>query len=289
MYYNEKGDNMANNGRKKYIILGIVGIVAIMALLTVNSIKEGRKLNFFEKAIKDSATFVMDISYKPIGFIKGKIKESNEKSKMYKKYKKIKEIAEKSDSYKARIKELENENNKLKESLDLQNTLTDYKKINASVVNRNVGSWYNTLTINKGSKSGIKDGMAVVVNKGLIGKIISVSNFTSTVKLLSTDELSNKISVKIELEDKSIYGLLTSYDQEKKVYLVEGISDGAEIKSGSKVVTTGLSEIFPSGILIGEVKDVTMDKYELAKAVRVKPSVNFDDFNIVTVLDRESK
>ena len=280
---------MVKKGKnKRYIVLAILIVIAFMIAITTKSIKENRDLNFFEKAIKDSTTFVMNIANKPFEFIKDKLKENKEKNQMYKEYKKLKSKAEKSDLYLARIEELENEIDDLKESLDLE-TITGYKEINATVVNRNVGSWYNNVTINKGSKSGIKEGMAVITNKGLIGKIINVSNFTSTVKLLATDELSNKISVKIQLDDKNVYGLLTSYDKKKNIYLVEGISDNDEINVGSKVVTTGLSEIFPSGILVGEVKKVTKDKYELAKALEVTPAVDFDDINIVTVLDRDSK
>ena len=280
---------MVKKGKnKRYIVLAILIVIAFMIAITTKSIKENRDLNFFEKAIKDSTTFVMNIANKPFEFIKDKLKENKEKNQMYKEYKKLKSKAKKADLYLARIEELENEIDDLKESLDLE-TITGYKEINATVVNRNVGSWYNNVTINKGSKSGIKEGMAVITNKGLIGKIINVSNFTSTVKLLATDELSNKISVKIQLDDKSVYGLLTSYDKKKNIYLVEGISDNDEINVGSKVVTTGLSEIFPSGILVGEVKKVTKDKYELAKALEVTPAVDFDDINIVTVLDRDSK
>ena len=275
--------------KKRYIILAVLICFALVIVLTTRSIKEGRRLNFFEKAIKDSTTFVMDVLSKPVKMVKKQLKENKEKNKMYKEYKKLKNRAERSKVYEARIKELEGEMDDLKEALELNDTITDYKEINAEVVNRNVGAWYNTLNINKGSKSGIKEGMAVVVNKGLIGKVINVGNFTSTVKLLSTDELSNKISVKIEQDDKSIYGLLVSYNKKKNIYLIEGISDNTEIKNGSKVVTTGLSEIFPSGILIGEVKNVTKDKYDLARAVEVTPSVNFNDINIVTVLDRNSK
>ena len=280
---------MVKKGKnKRYIVLAILIVIAFMIAITTKSIKENRDLNFFEKAIKDSTTFVMNIANKPVEFIKDKLKENKEKNQMYKEYKKLKSKAKKADLYLARIEEIENEIDDLKESLDLE-TITGYKEINATVVNRNVGSWYNNVTINKGSKSGIKEGMAVITNKGLIGKIINVSNFTSTVKLLATDELSNKISVKIQLDDKNVYGLLTSYDKKKNIYLVEGISDNDEINVGSKVVTTGLSEIFPSGILVGEVKKVTKDKYELAKALEVTPAVDFDDINIVTVLDRDSK
>lgn len=280
---------MTNDEKKRYIILIVLVLVAVMFGLTTKAVKENRNLNFLEKSIKDTTTFVMKTLYKPIGFIKEKIKEGNEKDKMYKEYKKLKEKVAKIDSDKARIKTLENEVDDLKKSLELNSSLTEYKKINATVVNRIGGNWYNILTIDKGSKAGIKEGMAVVVNEGLIGKIINVSNFSSTVKLLTTDELNNKMSVQIQVDDKNIYGLLSKYDSEKKVYLIEGISDGSEIKKGSSVTTTGLTEAFPSGILIGEVKDVVVDDYELAKVVEVTPSVNFNDINIVTVLDRDIK
>ena len=280
---------MKNNGSKRYIILGILVVVAIMFGLTTKAVKENRNLNFFEKSIKDSTTFVMKILYKPVSFVKEKIKENNEKDKMYKEYKKLKKKAERSDLYKAQIQNLEQEVDDLKKSLELNKSLTEYKKINATVVNRGVGSWYNTLTIDKGSKSGIKNGMAVIIDEGLIGKVINVSNFSSTVKLLTTDELSNKMSVQIEVDGKSVYGLLSKYDSKENIYLIEGISDGTEIKEGALVTTTGLTEVFPSGILIGKVKDVVVDDYELAKVVEVTPSVDFTDINIVTVLDRGTK
>ena len=280
---------LKNGNKKKYIILIGLIIVAIMVVVTAISVKENRRLNFFEKAIKDSTTFISRVVYKPIGLVKNKIKENNEKNRIYKEYKKLKNNSDKVKSYEVRIKELEREVDNLKKTVEVNQVITDYKKINASVVNRNVGSWFNTININKGSKAGIKEGYAVITDKGLIGKIVSVSNFTSTVKLLSTDEAINKISVKIEVDDKSIYGLLSSYDKKNNTYLVEGISDNTEIPNGAKVVTTGLTDAFPAGILIGEVKSVTKDRYELAKAVLVTPSVDFNDIDIVTVLDRDIK
>ena len=274
---------------KKYLIFSFIIIVVVAIFLTSKNIKENRKLNFFEKTIKDTTSLVINITSKPFKFIHNKNVERKEKNKMYKEYKKLKEEAKKANMYKSRIKELEKEVETLEKSLKLNDTIADYKEINAEVINRNVGKWYNTLNINKGSKAGIKNGMAVIVSEGLIGKVINVSNFTSTVKLLTTDELSNKISIKIETEEKSLYGLLTSYNNNKNIYLIEGISSNTSIKKGDKVVTTGLSEIFPSGILVGTVKKVTLDKYELATAIEVTPSVDFDDIKIVTVLDRDAK
>ena len=278
---------MKKKKNTRYIVLGVVLLVAVCLGITVKNVKENRKLNFFEKAIKDSSTLVIRVVNLPFDMIKDKIHEHNEKNRIYKKYKKLQDKISKTELYVAEIRELQDEITALKEQLKLDGTMSEYTYIHANVINRNVSSWYNTLTIDKGSKKGIKQGQAVVVNQGLIGKIIRVSNFTSTVKLLTTDELSNKISVKVKLNDKSVYGLLSNYDAKCKCYLIEGISDSDEISENSEVVTTGLSESFPSGILIGHVTKVVMDEYNLTKMVQVKPSANFDDITIVSVLKRE--
>ena len=273
--------------KKKYIIIGIILVVCLMIFKTARSVKEDRELNFFEKIVKDSVGFVEKIVYAPIDFVKDKIDIQKEKDRIYKKYKKIDEEKIKKDSYKAQIEELNKEIDELKSLLDLNSTISDYTPINATVINRNVGYWYNTITIDKGSHDGIEEGYAVIVNDGLIGKVVAVSEFTSSVRLLTSDEVKNKISVKINIEGKSIYGLLSSYDSKNNIYIIEGISDIEELKEGSYVTTTGLSELFPSGILIGTIKSVTYDNYQLTKVVEVIPSVNFDDINYVSVLKRE--
>lgn len=280
---------MKKRNKKKYIIIGIILLVGIMVFVTAKSDREGKKLNFFEKAIKDSVNFVEKILYAPIDFVKDKIDLQKEKDRIYKKYKNIEKEKIKKESYKARIDELNNEINELKDLLDLNNITSDYTMINATVINRNVNYWHNTLTIDKGSHDGIEEGYAVVVNEGLIGKVVGVSEFTSSVKLLTSDEISNKISIKINKEGKSIYGLLASYDNKNNTYIIEGISDIDELEIGSYVTTTGLSELFPSGILIGTIKKVTYDKYELTKVVEVTPSVDFNDITYVSVLKREVK
>lgn len=274
------------NNRNKYIIFGIIVVIIIGLIITVACVKEERNLNFFEKAVKDTVTYTSKVLYMPIGFIKEKIEINKEKNEIYKKYEKLKEKAEKSDYYKAQVLELQTEIKNLKESLVLNNVLSEYEPINANIVNRNVGYWYNTIVIDKGSKNNVKKGMAVVVNSGLVGKVIKTSNFTSTVKLLTADELNGNISVKIKLDSKDVYGLLTGYNKETNTYKIEGISESDEIKEGAIVTTTGLSDIFPSGILVGNVKSVTADNYDLTKIVEVTPSVDFNDISVVTVLNR---
>ena len=97
-----------------------------------------------------------------------------------------------------------------------------------------------------------------------------------------------KISVKIKVSDEYYYGLLTGYDKDKKTYIIEGISNNIDIPNDSVVTTTGMSEIFPSGILIGKVSESNTDNFELSKIIYVKTDVNYDNIEYVTVLKRES-
>lgn len=182
--------------------------------------------------------------------------------------------------------ELEKEIEELKTMLDLKTMLSDKTIIPANVIIRNVGFFYDTVTINKGIKDGIKEGMAVIVKDGLVGKTTFVSNNTSDVQLLTSSSVG-KISVKIKSKDKYVYGLLTSYDREKNIYLIEGISENISLSVGEDVITTGYGDTFPSGILIGKVKSITTDHFDLAKIIEVTPSANVHDFSIVAVLKRE--
>jgi len=276
------------NNKLKYIIIIIVSFALLLGISSY-TIDEDKDLNFFEKAMKDTTTFITKIFYAPIKFVSNELEVFNEKKNLYKKYTKLKEKVEKTDLYYAQIEELQKEVTELKSTLDLNATLSEYTYINATVVNRNIGYWYNNLTIDKGSKNGVKKGDAVITSNGLIGKITNVSNFSSTVKLLTSDEISNKISVKINSNDEYLYGLLIGYDTESNKYKIEGITNSKTIKEGDLVTTTGLTDYFPSGILIGKVSKVVKDEYDLNSVVEVTPAVNFENISIVTVLNRKAE
>lgn len=272
---------------KKYIVLIVLLIVAIFLGLAVHILNTERKLSPFEKIIKDSVLFVNKIIYAPFSFVSSKIEEVKDKNNLYEKYKELESNTEKIDSLKATNEELKKQLDEMKGLLELNQTLAENSYVNASVINRNLDYFSSTITIDKGENNGVKIGMAVVTNKGLIGKIVSTSNFYSTVKLLTSEDINNKTSVKIKNNDKYIYGLLSGY---KDGYLIiEGIDTNEKIEDDSIVTTTGLGGIFPSGILVGAVKGSSKDNFDLAMTVLVKSNVNFDDINFVTILKRNAE
>ena len=272
----------------KYIIL-IVLIAIIVFLVIINAVmKNNRNTNFIGGVFKESVLFVNKVVNTPINFVKDKVDEKKEQKDLLKKYNKLKEKYKNTEDLRLENKELEKEIKELKKALDLKNILSDYKKINSTTLNRNLGYWYQNITIDKGKKDGIKKDMAVINSDGLIGTIYKTSNNTSTVQLLTSNQF-NKISVKIEVKDKYVYALLTKYNEEDNTFTLEGISENTKIPIDSKVTTTGMGSIFPSGILVGKVLSIETDSYDLAKIIKIKSDVNFNDLNVVTVLKRNEK
>lgn len=272
-----------SKNRRLFLILLIVIIVLAVLFYTV---KKDRNLNTFESLIKDTIVEIEKIIYKPINGFNNMIEEFTSLKNVKKENQILKSNVEKMESTEAENIELKQEIERLKEELNIEHVLTDYDYLNATVISRNSFYWYNMLTIDKGSHNGIKEGMVVINSTGLIGKITNVSTFSSDVKLITTNDTNNKISVTVTNGDTKLTGIINGYDYEKGLLTVEGISNTATVSNGDYVYTSGLGGVFPSGILIGKVENITTDVYDLSKIINVKPSAKFDDINFVTILKR---
>ena len=185
------------------------------------------------------------------------------------------------------IFELQREIQELKEINGLSSTLTEFDSVTALVLNRNRMYWFNTITINLGSDAGIEEDMAVISGEGLIGRVQKVSKNTSEVKLITTNDINSKISVTIQSADDTIYGIMSGYDSQENLLEISSTNKDIENLEGSKVYTSGMGGIFPSGILIGEVFKIEEDKYDVSKTIKVTPASNFSNFRFVKVLIRK--
>ena len=250
---------------KKKIIMVITGgitFIFVITLLFYYFLSDNLTNNFVFKNLKDlsaSITYIL-----PNTYIKNNNKELN---------------IEINNDYKKEIEEL-------KKTLKLNTLLSDKEYVNATVIKRSMNYWYNVLTIDKGERDGIKEGEAVINSEGLIGKIIKTNKHTSDIKLLISKTNDNYISAEFNIDNTIYYGLIDEYNLEKnELYLKNVIGDFNKEKVGDvNVLTSGLSDSFSSGLLIGKIKDVKKDTYGISNIMVITPSVNFNNLNIVTVV-----
>lgn len=272
---------------KKQLIISFIALIFIIIAFFSFTLKEDRQLNKFESLIKDTVVSIQKVIFYPFRFVIDKIDDYGELVNIRKKYQKLLPEVSRIDSLKTENIELRKQLEAMKEELSIDYTLNEYAYLNATVVYRNVSSWYNTITVDKGTYNGVEVGMVVVNSQGLIGKVVSTTTFTSDIRLITTKETDNKISITISNGDNKINGLIKNYNYHTKYLEVEGVSNTENIDIGDYVYTSGLGEIFPSGILIGRVADISTDEYDLAKIIDVTPIADFNDINYVAILKRK--
>lgn len=163
-------------------------------------------------------------------------------------------------------KELES---KYEALLDEQNINYSREVIGCKVIERNIYNFFDEVIINKGSSDGISEGMAVINSKGLVGVINKVFEHTSYVDLVTSGELA--ISVKVN----NSYGILKNGH-------ITNIVNYEEIEEGTPIYTSGLTKV-AEGILVGEVRNVSLDKYELEKIIDVD-MLDIKNINFVFVI-----
>ena len=184
------------------------------------------------------------------------------------------------------INSLKEDINNLEKLNNISLSISDYDLINSTIIGRNIEYWFNTLTINKGSIDGIELDMAVIDNNGLIGRISSVTRNTSTIKLITTNDIKNKVSAVIHNNKDNIYGIINGYDSKSNLLSLI-ITDNMKIEKNSIVETTGMGGVFPSGILIGKVFDIIKKEDDVTNVVRVIPSSDIKGARYVSVIKRK--
>jgi len=150
--------------------------------------------------------------------------------------------------------------------------------IAARVIGKEQAALSKTLWINKGAAHGLKSGMPVLVPPGLIGKLTDVSWHNSKVLLL-IDESSN---VDVLIQRTRVQGIVRGAGSRGCV--VRYISKIQDVKEGDVVVTSGLSNLFPKGLLIGKVTHVDRMDVGLFLQIRVTPFADFAALEEVMVL-----
>lgn len=277
------------NLEKKYIVLIVIIIIMLILGILSYSLKKKEKLNTFETILKDGIVSIENVIFYPFRSLVNSVNDFKLLKDVKKENDILKKEIDKHESIIAENTELKRQLDALKQELNINYTLTDYDYVNATVTSRNINYWYNTITINKGSKDGIKVEMPVINSNGLLGKVINTTNYTSTVRLITTSDTNNKISVSIISDNEKLNGVINGYNFDTKTLLVEGISNTKTVRIGDFVYTSGLGGVFPSGILVGTVESITTDSYDLSKIINVKLSANFEDINFVSVLKRKSE
>ncbi|MBU9711025.1 rod shape-determining protein MreC [Evansella tamaricis] len=267
----------------KRLIVLLVCIIILVALIGY-SMSERRSLTWPEQFITDSVGWVQSAFSRPAHFVAGFFENLDDMRNLYEENKILKSHLDEYASLQVELNDLRRQNEELKDSLGVRDNLYDYTVRSALVIHRSPDRWNEFIGINKGAQDGIEENMAVMTSKGLIGKIHQVSQFTSTIQLLSDQARNNRISAFVDSDNK-INGFIEGIDSETGYLHFTMIDIRAELEEGQLVVTSGLGGVFPDGLLIGEIISFETDEFGLSQTAYVKPTADFYNIDYVLVIE----
>ena len=148
----------------------------------------------------------------------------------------------------------------------------------APVIGRDPSAFLQSVSIGIGSDQGIRFGMPVVTDRGLVGRIFEVNATSARVQLLSDPEFS----VNVKLLGSPAEGVLAA--QPNGELWIELLDQDAAVESGALVLTSGLGGGFPADIPVGQVISVRRRDFELFQRATLQPAVDFEGLEVVLVI-----
>ncbi|OLO40540.1 rod shape-determining protein MreC [Alkalihalophilus pseudofirmus] len=270
----------------KRLIVLMVSIIILVALIGY-SMSDRDRLTWPEQFMKDTVGWVQTLVSKPAHFAAGFFENLSELQGIYAENQVLKARLEEYAQVSVERNMLKVENDTLKATLEIEETLSDYQMRTATVIHRNPDRWSEYIGINRGSEHGIERNMAVITSGGLIGKVHQVGQFSSKVQLLTDNDRTNRVSAMVQADDP-VYGFIEGFDQESGLLMLKKMDIDADIEVEQTVTTSGLGGVYPRGLIIGEIVEIVPDEYGLTKNAYIQPAANFYGLDYVLVIERTS-
>ena len=175
------------------------------------------------------------------------------------------------------------ENERLRSLLDAQSSYESLDPIYARVIARDAGQWFGTFSVNRGTNDGVTVGMAVVNGDGLVGRVYEAG--LNYAKVLSIIDTRSRLSCLVQrTRDEGILrGGMSDTDNaaECSVYYLPNVNN---IVPGDVVVTSGTDQIYPKGLPIGTITQISLSAGSEGNFAVVSPSVDFLHIEEVLIL-----
>ena len=180
--------------------------------------------------------------------------------------------------------EVKAENNQLMALLGESEKYPEFEYQYAKVILRSVDDYSATYTLNKGENDGIRPNMVVISSGGLAGKIIETTGDTS-ILLAITDSRCGVPALSEASRDMGIVKGVSDSGTTAGYCVMTELPTNAIIKPGDTVITSGMGEVFPKGITVGTITEVSKGNLnQINSSARLTPAVDFDHLENVLII-----
>ena len=157
--------------------------------------------------------------------------------------------------------------------------------ISARVINNSVHKQHNYITLDKGSKHGVRPDMGISTVNGVIGVVTNVSeSFSTAISLLNL-----RWNVSARIKRNNYFGSLAWDGKDYRYALLNEIPFHVDLEIGDTIITSGFSSIFPADFLIGEVESFSKEGGDNFYNIRVKLFVDFKSLSYVEIIESKKR
>lgn len=258
--------------RKTYLLV----ILVLILLIVSHYLKLTRWL---ENSVQKILTPVSTKIYQTANSLGGVYESTFKKDEFWQNYQTCLNQKKNGDYYEAQIILLTQENADLRAQLNLK-AKKQYQTVVAEVMGKNLDGIEQAIIINRGEQDGIKNGQPVITASGvLVGKISEVRTQTAMVRLINDNQ--SKIAANILNESKSMGVVEGGFGLSLTMKL---IPRNETVLVGQKVITSGLEEGIPNGLLIGEISIIENEAYKPFQQAVLNPATELDKIDLVSVI-----
>lgn len=161
----------------------------------------------------------------------------------------------------------------------------DYQLFKARVIKNSLNLADNYITLDKGSSSGIHSEMGVVDGNGIVGIVYETSPSYSVV----ISVLNSKSNISCKIVGSDYFGYLKWEHGDSRYAYLKDLPRHAEFNLGDTVVTSGFSTVFPEGIMVGTVDDMSDSHDGLSYLLKIKLATDFVKLSDVRVIARNGQ
>jgi len=155
----------------------------------------------------------------------------------------------------------------------------------AKVINNSANKQFNYITLNKGSRHGIKPDMGIINDQGIVGVITNVSpNYSTGLSILN-----KRLSIPAKISKINYFGALVWDGEHYNTADLKEIPFHIMVNVGDTVVTSGFSNIFPEGIMIGTITKFDVEGGTNFYNIKVELSTNFKTLKYVEVVQNTKR
>jgi|SRR5690242_7903553 len=171
-------------------------------------------------------------------------------------------------------------------NLDSTHQQRKYLYMQAKVISNSVNRLNNYIELHRGSLQNVKPDMGVIdINNAVVGTVVDLSDNYAVVMSL----LHEQSNLSARLKKGGETGIVSYDGKTNGILYLKDVSKFAKIRAGDTVVTSGFSEKFPGGLLVGYVKDIINDKSSSTYTVRVIPAADFEKLQFVYIINNLQK